>query len=343
MKVLALVALAAVFLSAFWLVQATRALPLTELRRRARSDQDKNAHAVYKLAAYGASADLVLWLIVSLSAAGLVLVVAASAWWLGILLIVLIGWLIMYGGVSTDGWGWKISAWLSPPAGRLVSLAQPLLNKPASWLHKRRPKRHTRIFEKDDLLETFDFQARQADNRLSQSEINLAKGALTFGDKTVGSVMTPRQEVKLAAAGDPIGPHLMDELHASGFNRLPVAKDTSGSDTPEIVGTLYLKDLTSHQGKGRVRDVMKPAVHFVNETQNLRQALGVFLNTQSHLLIVVNNFEEFAGILSIEDVMEQILGQPITDDFEQYDELRAVAGLDAEASQTEQSESEVIE
>ena len=88
---------------------------------------------------------------------------------------------------------------------------------------------------------------------------------------------------------------------------------------------------------------MKPDVYFINEEQDLRQALGVFLSSQSHLLIVVNSFEEFVGILSIEDVMEQILGQPIVDEFEQYDELRAVAGLDAKAPRTEHSSSEVVE
>jgi CBS domain containing-hemolysin-like protein len=249
----------------------------------------------------------------------------------------------MFVQVDTDRWTWAISAKLVPLAAKLTSLMQPLLNAPAKWLKKHQPKAHSKIFEKQDLLDSLQQQNRQADNRLSQPEIDVVSGALSFGDKTVGSGMTPRKSVKLVAASDPIGPHLMDELHASGFSRLPVAKEVGRSATPEIVGTLYIKDLIDHPSKGRVRDVMKSEVYFVNEEQNLRQALGVFLTTQCHLLVVVNNFEEFVGVLSMEDVMEQILGTKIMDEFEQYSELRAVAAFDSKASEAEHSRSEMVE
>jgi len=325
MKVLVLILLAIVFLSASMLHQAVEALPVTELRRRARGGADKPAHAIYKLAAYGAEADLLLWLGISLSAAGLILIIAASTWWLGLLTILLIAWLAAFGRLEVGGWTWKLASRLAPLVAWKTGLLQPILRQPARWLPKSPSRSHTKIYEKQDLLELLERQNRQTDNRFSPEEVKIIQGALTFGDKHVGSVMTPRKDVKLVGAGDPIGPHLMDELHASGLTRLPVAKEVNRSDHPEIVGTLYLKDLIGHQDKGRVRNIMNPHVCFINEEQNLRQALGVFLNNQCHLLIVVNSFEEFSGILSLEDLIEQILGEKVTDEFEQYNEPRAVA------------------
>ena len=155
--------------------------------------------------------------------------------------------------------------------------------------------------------------------------------------------MTPRRLVKMVVASDPIGPVLMDELHDSGFSRFPVVKEASKTANPEIVGMLYMHDLVGHLEKGRVRDVMKKKVYFINETQSLKEALAAFIRTEHQLLVVVNNFEEIVGIITIEDVLEQILGEKIVDEFDRYDDMRAVAGKEAEEGHDKHSEAEVVE
>ena len=77
---------------------------------------------------------------------------------------------------------------------------------------------------------------------------------------------------------------------------------------------------------------------FINEDSNLRQALSAFLKTHHHLLIVVNSFEEMVGVLSLEDVLEQILGKQIVDEFDSYDNLRAVASIAAQKDQAQHNE-----
>ena len=74
---------------------------------------------------------------------------------------------------------------------------------------------------------------------------------------------------------------------------------------------------------------MKKAVYYVNEEKQLDHALQAFLKTKHHLFIVVNGFEEIVGILTIEDVLEEVLGKEIVDEFDQYEDLRAVAALQA--------------
>ena len=74
---------------------------------------------------------------------------------------------------------------------------------------------------------------------------------------------------------------------------------------------------------------MSPKVFFVHEELDLSHALNGFIKTKHHLFIVVNNFEEFVGILTIEDVLEQLLGRQIVDEFDAYENLREVALLRA--------------
>jgi CBS domain containing-hemolysin-like protein len=101
-----------------------------------------------------------------------------------------------------------------------------------------------------------------------------------------------------------------------------------------FVGTLYLRDLVGETGSKHVKELMSPQVFYIHEEESLAHALRAFLNTHHHLFVVVNNFEEFVGVLSIEDVLEEIIGKEIVDEFDQYDNLRAVALSLAEKDQT---------
>jgi CBS domain containing-hemolysin-like protein len=76
---------------------------------------------------------------------------------------------------------------------------------------------------------------------------------------------------------------------------------------------------------GKVKDIMKRQVFYVHEEFNLDKVFHAFLKTKHHLFIVVNKFEEIVGILTIEDVLEQIIGSQIVDEFDQYEDLKQVA------------------
>ncbi len=327
-----------VFLMSVLLDKTYRSLPTHELRRRARAGKDKNAAAIYKMAAYGHSLKILLWLIGVGSATALLLLASRAAWWLGLAAALVLGWTALAGRrpfKKPSGWPWKIAAALAPALSWLLSYLQPLFGRIAEWLKNLEPLRpHTGLYEKEDLLELLDRQSSQADNRLTELEIKAARGVLEFNDKTVGSVMSPRRGVKFVAASDPISPRLMDELHATGFKHFPVVKEitpasskATGGGEPHVLGILYLNDLLKNLEKpGKISDLMKKDAHFINETHTLPQALDAFLKSHHHLLVVVNNFEEVVGVLTLDDVLEQITGQKITDEFDRYDDLRAVAG-----------------
>jgi CBS domain containing-hemolysin-like protein len=177
------------------------------------------------------------------------------------------------------------------------------------------------LYERADLLDLIDKQQVQTDNRMEQAELDIAKHALTFGDKIVRDVMTPRRAVKMIPADEDLGPVLMSELHDSGHSRFPVYEDKQDN----IVGVLFLRDLINSKSRGKTKNLAKGKVMYLHEEQSLYEGLQAVLKTRQHLYIVVNDFEEYVGIVTIEDILEEIVGKQILDEFDRYEDIRAVA------------------
>ncbi len=315
-------------------------VPALELKRLAR-DGNHRAASLYKVANYQASLDAFLWITGTAMASVLLIWSARTNWWLASLLITGIAWLVIWAPAPRwEGRFGALSAISAKYLASVLAFLNPVLGRMATWLPPTaRVQLHSGLYEKKDLLDLLNNQNQQLDNRIDGSDLKIASGAISFGDKTVRSVMTPRRKLRLVGAGETVGPMLMDELHKTGHSRFPVVKDSTAKNaTPEIVGTLYLKDIIGYQGGGKVKDQARKDVYYINEDASLRQALGAFLKTHHHLLIVVNSFEEIAGVLAMEDVFEQIIGQPIIDEFDNYDSLRAVASKEAETERKNHNE-----
>jgi CBS domain containing-hemolysin-like protein len=340
MKTLFFILLLIIFLCASLLYKAYKATTVKELRRRARSGKDQNTTNIYKLVALGGSLKTFLWLVGGLSAAGILLILAKISVPAAVVAVLVGAWLVLSDKVlKTDSFLWKIAGKISLPTFKIVNFLHPVLSKFSKSIAGLKPlKVHTGLYDKEDLLDLINAQNHQIDNRIQESDLRVAFGALTFGDKLVRDIMTPRRAVKLVAASDTIGPLLMDELHKSGYSRFPVVKAPTKEANPEIVGTLYFKEVMAHQTGGKVADVMAKGASFIQENQTLREALDMFLKSQRHLLIVANDFNEIAGVISLEDVMEQIIGQKIGDESKQPEDPRADALAQAKQEQKLQSD-----
>jgi len=304
------------------------ALPVKELKRRARQ-QDPLATGLYRAASYGASLAVLLWTIIVLSAAGSFVLLSHVAptmlAFLAVAIALAYGFVWMPTGHATN-FGIRLAIMAAPALVWLLAKLHPILDTLVAFARKHRPITvHTGLFERDDLLALIERQKGQPDSRISPETLDLLTHTLTFGDKLVRDCMVPRRAVHMISADDAVGPTLMQELHDSGHSRFPVYKDKE----EDIVGTLYLRKLVTLKHTGHVRDVMDKNVYFVHEEHPLEQVLDAFLKTQHHLFVVVNSFEEFVGIITIEDILEQILGAKIVDEFDQYDDVRAVAAHQA--------------
>ena len=318
-----------------------RALPIAELRRRARG-KDPQSAAIYRVAAYGSTFDLFIWLMGGASAAILILWTSRNSWWLGVIAMVMIAGIVFWlPRARPSGMTYRVASWAAPYYAKALSLLRPLLEPIAkllpagAWVPV-----HAGIYEKEDLLELLDSQNKFADNRIPADDLKIAVGALSFGSKKVGSIMTPRRSIRFVSETEAVGPKLMDELHSTGFSRFPVIAETNRAANPTITGTLYLRDLVNHPDKGKIKEIMRSDAFFINENCDLHDSLAAFDKTKHQLLVVVNNFEEITGVLSLEDVIEQILGQPIMDEFDKYEDLRAVANIEAERERAAHKEVE---
>ncbi len=314
---------AVLMMTAIVLSKTYRHLPIKELKRLARSN-DATAKILYKSASY-TSLETLLWVITVLSAAAaFILFTNSTPAWFAFLLVVFLIWI---------GFLWLPSAKLSSYSVRLATVLSPAVAWILYYTHRQLEfigkltqsigtvNVHTGVYEKDDLLDLIKWQKKQPDNRIPDYELALVGNALNFGDKTVKTILVPRRVIKTVGPKDTIGPVLMNELHESGQSRFPVV-----DGKPEhIVGVLYEHDLLDAAHGGKISSVMQRAVQYVHEDFSLHQVLQAFLATRQHLFIVVNEFEEFVGIVTIDDVLAQLVGHPIGEEFSEYDNLRAVA------------------
>ena len=305
-------------------------LPVKEVRRLARQ-KDPVSQAIYQAAAYGGSLQALLWIIIVLAASGsFVLFAQALPVWLSFIFILFLLWL---------GFLWLPSSRPGALSQRLATFTAPgiswllhYINAPLEAVSrvirgKYAHDFHTGIYDHEDMLALLNWQKAQDDNRIPAEELAMAENSLTFASKKVSEIVIPRRIVTTVQYDDTIGPILMDELHKSGHSRFPVLEGK-----PErIVGILHVEDLLNAKDGGRVSTLMRRPVSYVHEDFGLDKVLHAFFKTHNHLFVVVNEFEEFVGIITIEDIIKQIIGSPILDEFDNYTDLRAVAAAAAKA------------
>lgn len=192
-----------------------------------------------------------------------------------------------------------------------------------------------------DSKEELRHMVSQSGTLLSDDERAIIMSSLTFNTRSVKDVMTPRGVIDTISKDEVLGPLVLDDLHQTGHSRIPVID----KDIDHIVGMLYLRDLLIIDGGKRysktVEKAMHPKVYYIKENQNLSQALAAFIKTHHHLFIVVNEFRETVGLLTLEDVLEALLGSKIVDEFDAHDNLREVAARNPRRNNTPEKHADV--
>jgi CBS domain containing-hemolysin-like protein len=324
-KLLIGLSLCAVLLFAVILFKSYKSIPAKELKRRARGGDDL-ADALYKVVAFERSLDIALWFFIGISAAVLFTFLANNL--STALSIIIICFLLWFGflwipsATTSSKFSRILAKYTAPALHWVIEAIYPLLSRLEIQINRHRPINvHTGMYSKEDLLDLFNQQKSQLDNRISKEDLQIAKNALNFGEKLVRDCMTPRRVIKTVSASESVGPVLMEELHKSGHSRFPVYEGNKDN----FVGVLYMRDMLTARKGGNVASLMENRIYYVHDEDILSETLQVFIKTHHHMFLVVNNFEEVVGILTLEDIIEQIVGKPIIDEFDRYDDLRAVA------------------
>ncbi len=157
-----------------------------------------------------------------------------------------------------------------------------------------------------------------------------------FKDTTVAQIMTPRTEIEAMELTNNLGA-VVAQIRAGGHSRIPVYEHS----LDHIVGIFYVKDLLRWlAGDGMrggksfdLKQIVRPAM-FVPETKTVRELLGELIEKKVHVAMVADEYGGTSGLVSFEDIIEQIVGE-IQDEYEQPKDAAPDIDVRAEARSAE--------
>jgi putative hemolysin len=148
---------------------------------------------------------------------------------------------------------------------------------------------------------------------VDEEEVEMIENVLELGETTAEEIMTPRTDLVAIDARDSLD-KILETIRDKGHSRIPVYEE----NIDHIAGLIYAKDLLTEIGKDpktfNLKEKMRPA-YFVPESKLLRGLLHEFQSQKLHIAIVLDEYGGTAGIVTIEDILEELVGE-ITDEFE---------------------------
>ena len=170
-------------------------------------------------------------------------------------------------------------------------------------------RKESHVLSVDDLEQALEL----TDKDDIREEKRMLEGIVRFGDETAKEIMTSRQDVvdldfKASFA------EVLRCVVANNYSRIPVYQDNSDN----VRGILYIKDLLPHLSKGssfRWQSLIRPP-YFVPETKKIDDLLREFQENKVHIAIVVDEFGGTSGIVTLEDILEEIVGE-INDEYDE--------------------------
>ena len=179
------------------------------------------------------------------------------------------------------------------------------------------PKRHQDVSEDE-------IRSMVADNdELAEQEKRMIHDVLDLGDATAAEVMTPRVDMMMVGADETVR-QAIDRMRGTGFSRLPVYRE----DDDDIVGMVRYKDLIDPLLEDKEGDLAvnyAAEVAFVPESKSLLSLLNEMQTNRQQLVVVVDEYGGTAGLITIEDIVEEIVGEIVDETDAECAEIRRAA------------------
>ena len=215
----------------------------------------------------------------------------------------------------------ELAPWIAPPLLALVKVMSPLV-----WLSNHL----TKLVEKpgqQSYVTAKEIQAIAALSKksggISLQEEKIIVNILELKNRTVRKAMTPRTVIFSLSAHLTLG-EVISHPDWNFYSRVPVYDKELG----DIVGVVLRKNVMQAVAEGKTAlklfDIMKPA-HFVPESIPLPNVLLEFIEHRQHLFIVVDEYGGVTGVISLEDIIEEIMGEEIMDESDKTQNMRALA------------------
>ena len=200
----------------------------------------------------------------------------------------------------------RVSMAVAPAIGALLTLLRPLNALFSLWkkLLDHIFGRHEEEGITGDELMTMVSEAEN-EGELDEHESQLIRAAIEFNDLEVEEILTPRVDIE-AAPDDATMDELGSLFAASGYSRLPIYKDTIDN----IVGIIHEKDYYSARSRGitDLNSMIAPVIYTTGSTK-ISSLLRTLQRTKNHLAVVVDEYGGTEGIVTLEDILEELVGE----------------------------------
>ena len=220
------------------------------------------------------------------------------------------------------GYARTLAPWLAWPIQGLIWMFYPLVHAGELLTKLLKPGGKDAGPSEEEIVARASLGARGG--AIMHREARWVKGVLELDNHTARDIMTPRP-VLATIVGTRTVEDLANDLANLEFSRFPV---TTEEGVDHITGVVMRRDLVNsflagHRGL-TVAELQKPA-HFVPEATRGHQLLRTFIKEKTHQAVVVDEYGGTVGVVTLEDVIETILGEEIVDEFDAHPDLREVA------------------
>lgn len=194
-----------------------------------------------------------------------------------------------------------------------------IIFKPFSFIFKKWQDLLAKLFKSDEEKGITEeelisiIEEAESEGDIDEEESTLIKSAIEFGDLRVEDIFTPRIDIT-AIPADTSKEDIAKMFAESGYSRVPVYE----SELDNVIGILYYKDFykDAYESDTPISEILKPAI-FVAKSQNVNDLMKELQEKQLHMAIVTDEFGSTAGLVTLEDILEQIVG----DIWDEHDEV----------------------
>lgn len=190
---------------------------------------------------------------------------------------------------------------------------------------KSSPKNHTpepKEYTPNSTAEFLDLLGRTPRSVLSTRERHVIATIMNFPTVKVSELMLPKSAITYVQVDEVLGPLTLDRLYRSGFQHFPVINHNR-----KIIGLVHTTSFNNLEIKETrsVKDILDPKICYVRDDYTLNQALAAFLRTNSYFFLVVDHYERIVGMITYQMLVDYLLGEIPSDNFDHDSDRLAVA------------------
>lgn len=206
--------------------------------------------------------------------------------------------------------GLQTALFMSYPLAAMTKILKPvtsLLIKSSSFVKKRSSRRPSDL-SMNDLSDALELTSDELDE-----DERILKGIVNFGNISVNAIMCPRMDVTAVDISLPFS-QIIPVIIESGFSRIPVYSESFDN----VKGILYAKDVLPYMSNAdsfKWQSLLRPP-YFVPETKKINDLLKEFQQKKNHMAVVIDEYGGTSGIITLEDILEEIVGE-ITDESDE--------------------------